>query len=109
MTHKELDLAEPVTDAAEVKDSSLTDAEASANTQDSKEIMNEPKDSIDTSTDEPVEDSTIEVKDEAPVAENTNETLASTTAVSTTTEPAVVDTTTDEPATTVLETVAAET
>ena len=39
MTHKELDLAEPVTDAAEVKDSSLTDAEASSNTQDSKEIM----------------------------------------------------------------------
>lgn len=109
MTHKELDLAEPVTDAAEVKDSSLTDAEASANTQDSKEIMNEPKDSIDTSTDEPVEDSTIEVKDEAPVAETPNETLVSTTVVSTTTEPTAlsteeVDTTTDEPVTAALDT-----
>lgn len=103
MTHKELDLAEPVTDAAEVKDSSLTDAEASANTQDSKEIMNEPKDSIDTSTDETVEVSTNEVNDEAPVAESTQETP-----VSTTTEPTAVDTTTDEPATAALDTTTVE-
>jgi hypothetical protein len=101
MTHKESE--EPVTDAAEVKDSSLTDAEAPANTIDSKEIMNEPKDSvvgtaIDTSTDEPVEAIAQEVNDEAPVAENTEETP-----VSTTTEPTAVDTTTDEPATAALD------
>ncbi|MBA4849510.1 DUF349 domain-containing protein [Emticicia sp. BO119] len=103
MTHKELDLAEPVTDAAEVKDSSLTDAEASANTQDSKEIMNELKDSIDTSTDEPVEDSTKEVKDEAPVAESPQETPASTATEPTIVDTSAIDTSIEEPATPALD------
>lgn len=99
MMPKESELNEPVTNAAETKDSSLTEAEAPANAQvDSKEIMNELNDSIDTSTDEPVEASKKEVKDEAPVAEN-----AETPTAETADEP-VAETATDQTAPTAEET-----
>jgi len=78
MTNKELDLIEPVTDAAETKDSSLNEAEASAEKiVDSKENMNELNDSIETSTDSKVEDTTKDVEVEAlqaPTVESEGET-----------------------------------